>query len=214
MNVPLAFRRAAGLSALALMQSIAAAGSLTVKVGGETGAALGEVGVYAEPAVALAPLKTAPKAEIEQRARKFSPRVSIVQTGTEISFPNNDTVRHHVYSFSPAKIFDIKLYSAGTPGNPGPFDKAGTVVVGCNIHDQMVAYIHVVNTPYFAKTDAAGQARINGLPPGKYVLKAWHYNLANGAAIPEQTLIIADADATASFKLNVKAAITSGAAGY
>ena len=213
MNVHLSFLRAASLSALALMQPIATASVLMVRVSDGAGAALGDVGVYAEPAAAPAPLKSRPKAEIEQKGRKFSPLVSIVQTGTEISFPNNDTVRHHVYSFSPAKIFDIKLYSAGTPGNPGPFDKAGTVVVGCNIHDQMVAYIQVVNTPYFAKTDAAGQARIDGLPPGKYVLKAWHYNLANGAAIPEQALNIADADATVSFKLNVKAA-TSGVAGY
>lgn len=214
MNVHLAFLRAAALSALALIQSVAAAGILTVKVSDGAGAALADVGVYAEPAAAPAPWKTRPKAEIEQKGRKFSPLVSIVQTGTEISFPNNDTVRHHVYSFSPAKIFDIKLYAAGTPGNPGPFDQAGTVVVGCNIHDQMVAYIHVVNTPYFAKTDAAGQARISGLPPGKYVLKAWHYNLGHGVAIPEQALNIADAEATATFKLNVKAATPGGVAGY
>src|SRR4051812_47229167 len=104
MNIHLAFLRVAALSVLALMQAIASAGALTVKVSDGAGAALGEVGIYAEPATALAPLKTTPKAEIEQKGRKFSPRVSIVQTGTEISFPNNDTVRHHVYSFSPAKI--------------------------------------------------------------------------------------------------------------
>jgi len=74
----------------------------------------------------------------------------VVQAGTPILFPNHDKVRHHVYSFSPAKTFELKLYS-GVPGTPVLFDKPGLVVLGCNIHDQMVAYVQVVNTPYFAK---------------------------------------------------------------
>jgi hypothetical protein len=113
-------------------------------------------------------------------------------------------VRHHVYSFSPAKSFELKLYS-GTPGNPILFDKAGTVVVGCNIHDRMIAYIHVVDTPYFAKSDASGNAKLDGLMPGKYRLKAWHYNLPTGEAIPEQTINVSSNDASASFTLNLKA---------
>lgn len=117
------------------------------------------------------------------------PVMTVVQTGAQISFPNNDTVRHHVYSFSPTKPFELKLYS-GTPGSPILFDKPGTVVIGCNIHDQMVAYIQVVNTPYFAKSDDTGQARIADLPLGKYRLKAWHYQLPPSAPPVENEIAV------------------------
>jgi hypothetical protein len=92
------------------------------------------------------------------------PLVSVVQVGATINFPNNDKVRHHIYSFSPAHKFDQKLYS-GQAATPQVFDKAGTVVLGCNIHDKMIAYVKVVDTPYFAKTDGAGAARIELPPP-------------------------------------------------
>jgi len=192
------------MPALAMLTSIACAAPVTVQVSDASGQPLADTAVYAEPASGHLAAKAVRTAEIEQRARKFSPLVTVVQTGTEISFPNNDTVRHHVYSFSPAKIFDIKLYS-GVPGKPILFDKPGTVVIGCNIHDQMVAYIQVVSTPYFAKTDATGKATLDGLVPGKYNLKAWHFNLPAGTRIPEQPLDFSGADTTATFKLNVKA---------
>ena len=102
-------------------------------------------------------------------------------------------------------MFDIKLYS-GQPANPIVFDKPGTVILGCNIHDQMLAYVHVVPTPWFAKTDAAGKAVIESVPAGKYQLKAWHYGLPATAAIPEQAVAISSADLSANFKLNAKAA--------
>lgn len=195
---------AMSIPALALLGSIACAAPLTVQVSDASGQPLADAVVYAEPVAAHALPKPVRTTEIEQKGRKFSPLVTVIQTGTEVSFPNNDTVRHHVYSFSPAKIFDIKLYS-GVPGKPILFDKAGTVVVGCNIHDQMVAYIQVVSTPYFAKTDASGKAILDGLTPGKYSLKAWHFNLAAGAPIPEQALNFSGTETGATFKLNVKA---------
>lgn len=188
---------------LLLRNTLAHCASLTVQVNDASGQPASDTVVYAEPISGQALPKVTRTAQIEQKARKFLPLVTVVQTGTEISFPNNDSVRHHVYSFSAPKIFDIKLYS-GVPSNPEKFDKPGTVVIGCNIHDQMVAYIHVVNTAYFGKTDAAGKVRIDGLPNGKYVLKAWHYALPVGAAIPEEPLTIAGNDASAAFKLNIK----------
>lgn len=112
-------------------------------------------------------------ATIEQRNREFIPFVSIVQTGTRVEFPNRDKLKHHVYSFSPVKIFEIKLY-AGKPMQPVLFDKPGEVAVGCNIHDWMEAYILVVDTSYFAKTDRNGKALIRDLPPGRYRLRLWH----------------------------------------
>ncbi|MCU7370810.1 methylamine utilization protein [Paucibacter sp. O1-1] len=112
------------------------------------------------------------KAEMAQRERQFQPHVLVVQTGTAVNFPNFDTVRHHVYSFSPVKTFDIKLYS-GTPVEPVLFDKPGIATLGCNIHDKMSAHIVVVDTPLFAKTDAQGLLKLD-LPAGEHNLKVWH----------------------------------------
>lgn len=176
------------------------AATLEVDVKDAQGNALTDAAIYAEPLAGALPSRPRP-AEIEQKNRKFMPLMTVVQTGSEIAFPNNDTVRHHVYSFSPAKPFELKLYS-GTPGNPVLFDKPGTVVIGCNIHDRMVAYIQVVNTPFFGKTGDTGKVRIADLPAGKYKLKAWHPQLLMGATMPEQEISIGKHDAAVSISLN------------
>jgi plastocyanin len=111
-------------------------------------------------------------AQMAQQNRQFAPRVLVVQAGTAVSFPNLDTVRHHVYSFSPVKPFELKLY-AGTPSAPVVFDKPGTAVLGCNIHDKMSAWVVVVDTPYFGKTDAAGRAQLD-VPEGEHLVRVWH----------------------------------------
>src|SRR5687767_9462701 len=113
---------------------------------------------------------------IFQVDKEFVPKVSVVLAGTAIAFPNNDTVRHHVYSFSPAKKFELPLYQ-GVPSKPVVFDQPGVVVLGCNIHDWMVAYVYVSESPHFAKSGADGNATITGLPPGAYVVRAWHPQL-------------------------------------
>lgn len=82
-----------------------------------------------------------------------------VYVGTRVTFPNRDNIRHHVYSFSSAKKFELPLY-IGTPAAPVVFDKPGVVALGCNIHDWMLAYIYVLTTPHFAKTAADGKARL------------------------------------------------------
>jgi hypothetical protein len=104
--------------------------------------------------------------------RRFVPRISVIQAGTSVSFPNGDNIRHSVYSFSAPKVFTLKLY-AGVPSSPIVFDKPGIVVLGCNIHDSMVAWVLVVDTPFFAHTDGAGAATLANLPPGRYTLRAW-----------------------------------------
>ena len=179
------------------------AATLEVDVRNVQGDVVRDAAVYAEPANGLAPFKPN-NPEIQQKGRKFLPLMTVVQTGSEIAFPNNDTVRHHVYSFSPAKPFELKLYS-GTPGNPVKFDKPGTVVIGCNIHDQMIAYIQVVNTPYFALSGEASKARIADLPPGKYKVRAWHFQLASGAAVPEKEITVGKEDLAVDFTLNITA---------
>ncbi|MFZ6745176.1 methylamine utilization protein [Undibacterium sp. JH2W] len=191
-----------GMSAALMLASTAQANAV-IQVTDSSGQPVQDAVVYAE--LASGPqLTKAATAEIQQKDKKFMPFVTAVQTGTSISFPNNDTVRHHAYSFSPAKPFELKLYS-GKPAAPIIFDKAGTVVVGCNIHDQMVAYIHIVDTPYFAKTDAAGNARLPAMPAGKYILKTWHPKQAPSAAIPEQNLQIDNNTVNVNIKLNYKA---------
>ena len=113
------------------------------------------------------------KAEIRQRDGEFIPAVTPVRVGTAVSFPNLDDVRHNVYSFSPAKTFSLSLY-LGTPAEPILFDKPGEVVIGCNIHDRMLAYVLALDTTYFGKTGRNGQVELSGLVPGEYELRAWH----------------------------------------
>lgn len=110
---------------------------------------------------------------IQQRDREFIPYVTVVETGTLIEFPNRDPFKHHIYSFSPAKIFEIKLY-ADKPVLPVLFDKAGEVALGCNIHDWMEAYVLVVDTPYFGKTGIEGNSTLQRIPAGHYRVRAWH----------------------------------------
>jgi plastocyanin len=119
------------------------------------------------------PVRSSQRAAIEQRGREFVPYLTIVQKGASVDFPNHDPFKHHVYSFSPAKAFEIKLY-AGKPASPVVFDKTGEVVLGCNIHDWMEAYALVVDTPWFAKTGADGAVRIERVPAGAYRLRLWH----------------------------------------
>jgi plastocyanin len=164
--------RAARALTLLLGCAGAAAASLEASVVTAEGKALEDAAVVIEPVSGLYP-KRQRTVTIEQRDRDFIPFVTIVQTGTLIDFPNRDTFKHHIYSFSPAKVFEIKLY-ADKPGQPVLFDKPGEVALGCNIHDWMEAYILVVNSAYFAKTDKDGRAVIHDVPAGSYRLRVWH----------------------------------------
>jgi len=161
------------------------AAELTVDVIDMAGLPVENAVVYAEPDNPVAMPQVA--AIIEQRGKQFNPLVSVIQTGADVTFPNFDSVRHHVYSFSPAKTFELKLYS-GVPTSPVKFDKAGTVVLGCNIHDTMVAFIQVVDTPYFTKSNKLGKALLRDLPNGGYTLKVWHYALAKDKEVVEKKL--------------------------
>ena len=113
---------------------------------------------------------------VDQVDQEFTPKVTAVLVGTPVRFPNHDNVRHQVYSFSPAKRFELPLY-AGVPAEPVVFDKPGVVVLGCNIHDWMVGYVYVSESPYFAKTGKDGKALLTELPPRAYTLRVWHPQL-------------------------------------
>lgn len=109
---------------------------------------------------------------VAQQNIQFDPFVLIVPVGSTVSFPNRDNVRHHVYSFSPVKKFELKLYGHDETRSV-LFDKAGVAPIGCNIHDQMIAYVVVVDTPFAAKTGADGVAVIHGLPAGAAAMTVW-----------------------------------------
>jgi plastocyanin len=150
------------------------AASLTVRVTDERGRAVNDAVVYAEPEGRSLPLARR-TATMDQKNRQFIPHVLPVQVGTAVQFPNSDDVQHHVYSFSPAKKFQLPLYK-GNPANPEVFDRAGVVTLGCNIHDQMSAFIVVVDTPYFAKT-AGGTATLDDVDAGRYTVKVWNRDM-------------------------------------
>ena len=178
--------------AMSLHAASARAEQLRASVVDQAGAPVADAVVYATPAdlkikdaAAVVPARKRPTAIIDQIKRRFVPLVSVVQTGTAVSFPNRDNIEHDVYSFSPAKRFELHLYH-GVPAEPVVFDKPGLVVMGCNIHDQMIAYLLVVDTPWFAKTDAHGQAAIDGVPGGTYRLTVWHYRMAAPEALPSR----------------------------
>ncbi len=161
----------AGCLAAAATGPLAAA-TLSVTVNDAAGAAVPEAVVFVMPASGRVPAGPPRPAVVEQINREFVPFVLPVQVGASVTFPNRDSVRHHVYSFSPARVFDIKLYT-GVPANPVVFDKPGPVVLGCNIHDWMVGFVYAVETPWFGRTAANGATSIE-LPAGDYEVRVWH----------------------------------------
>jgi plastocyanin len=115
-------------------------------------------------------------AEISQQGQEFQPYVTVIRTGTAVTFPNADAVQHHVYSLSKAKRFEFPRYDPGKKETL-VFEQPGVVVLGCNIHDWMLSYLVVTPTPWFAKTDATGRATPDA-PAGRYRLEVWHPRLS------------------------------------
>ena len=123
-------------------------------------------------------LKTGTTYVIDQINKTYVPHVTIIPAGNKISFPNKDNIRHHVYSFSETKKFELPLYE-GTPTSPVTFNKSGIAVLGCNIHDWMRAYIFISDTPYYGLSGESGSVTIKNIPKGKYSLRVWHPRLKN-----------------------------------
>jgi plastocyanin len=115
-----------------------------------------------------------PVLEMKQKDLTFDPPLLAVQRGTRVEFPNLDDTYHNIFSYSPAKRFDLGRYRSDEKPVPSQvFDVAGLVTLRCDIHEHMRALILVVDTPYFVITDATGHFRLTGLPNGHYTLKAW-----------------------------------------
>jgi plastocyanin len=163
--------RVMGLTYALLCASQAGAASLQVQFADQQGQPLanavvslhGPQGGTANPEPAI----------MDQVHKQFLPAVLAIRSGTRVSFPNRDDIRHQVYSFSPAKRFELRLYK-GTPSEPVLFDKPGLVVLGCNIHDWMLGYIYITEDPWFAVSDETGKLQIDNLPIGRYQVTLWH----------------------------------------
>jgi plastocyanin len=172
----------------------------TIKDG--KGGLVSDAVVYAEKAGAAALAKK--KSIIDQRDQQFVPYVTALQVGTTVIFPNSDNIRHHVYSLSPAKKFDLPLYS-GIPADPVLFDKVGFVTLGCNIHDWMIAYVAVLPTSHFHVTGQDGHAVLRDLPAGQYTVRSWHPSLKGTPDNSAQSIDLAAGDTKqVAFTLDLK----------
>ncbi len=118
---------------------------------------------------------------MDQVNKSFQPQFLLIPQGSAVSFPNSDNIRHHVYSFSKAKPFEIKLYS-GKPEAPITFPDSGVVVLGCNIHDSMEGYIYVSQSHYAGISDVNGKVRIS-VPAKVNKATIWHAYHEQGAEI-------------------------------
>ena len=142
--------------------------SLSVEVLTKKDSKLVNAVVYLTSEQPLPPKSDNSVAHMDQINSQFVPHILVVQRDTLVDFPNSDSIKHHVYSFSPAKTFELQLYKDQQP-EAVAFDKEGRVEMGCNVHDWMLGYIYVVDTPYFGKTDENGRITLD-VPAGEYTV--------------------------------------------
>jgi hypothetical protein len=152
---------------------LAAAAEIHAKVIDQSGKPVEDTVIVARPASGALPTAKPGDEIVDQVDKEFVPYVKPILVGSYVNFPNKDNIRHHVYSFSPANRFELPLYS-GKPAKPVLFDKTGVVVLGCDIHDWMIGYIYVSESPYFAKTPAEGRVAVKDVPAGTYSVRVWH----------------------------------------
>jgi plastocyanin len=143
------------------------------------------------PSITIESAPQLDEAIMDQVNKQFLPRILVVQKNTQVRFPNSDSIKHHVYSFSPAKVFELQLYK-GLNADPLLFSKTGVVELGCNVHDWMLGYIYVVDTPYFAKTDSNGTLSLT-VPEGEYRFVIWNPRIQDPVeSLTEQVSITTD----------------------
>ena len=168
--------------------------SLTLTLSDQEGAAVEDAVIYVVTIDGQHQPSTPQTVEVDQIDKMFVPHVRATTVGSLINFPNSDHTRHHVYSFSEAKTFEVPLYS-GVPAEPTLFEKAGLVTLGCNIHDEMIGYILVLDTPWFAEV-RGGTGAIEDLPAGTLEVEIWHPRLAEGELV-RRTLSVGTSDIVA-----------------
>jgi hypothetical protein len=179
-----------GLACL-LAVSATAPQSLTIQIFDQRGMPVhGAVAEIAPPPGNTRPLAFPWRSAMAQHNQAFQPGTLIVPVGAEVAFPNLDTVRHSIYSFSKIARFQIDLYGRDQTRSQR-FSLPGTVALGCNIHDKMRGYLRVVSTPFAAATDLNGLGTIDGLAPGSYRVTIWHPRLRGAGNETAQTVVFA-----------------------
>jgi plastocyanin len=168
------------------------AAELTISIADARGRAVADAVVIATTRGGERDASPAMPVVMDQVNKAFVPSVLVVRTGTPVIFPNSDTIAHQVYSFSAAKRFELGLYR-GHPHAPIVLDQPGLVVLGCNIHDNMVGYIVVTDSPYFGKSDERGQLRMSALPAAEYDVTIWSPHLPREADMLTQHIKLSDA---------------------
>jgi plastocyanin len=188
---------AAALTGLAALLGVLAcagapAATLVITVQTPDGHAVPGAVVTARPLDGPARKPAPLHAVMDQINRAFAPDLLVIPVGSTVTFPNSDSVSHQIYSFSPAKRFQLPLYH-GKPYPPVHFDQPGVVTLGCNIHDEMVGYLLVTDAPAYGRTDASGVWSAE-VPRGRYQISIWHPRLRDEAADLERELTVRDAD--------------------
>ncbi len=196
-------RRALGLLLTLIVAATvpADAADIAVSVRDQDGNAAIDAVVSVWPADRRAlPSSTSQPHVIDQRDEAFVPFVTVMRRGDTLSFKNSDRTRHHVYSFSQLKPFEMVL-NPGETSQALKLEQSGVAAIGCNIHDKMLAYAFVTDTPWTAQTDAKGQGTIANLPKGKYRVEVWHPRMEMGGG-PEQTIAV-DAHENVTFEVHL-----------
>lgn len=207
---------AGGLAALSLIVSVASvddvrAGNVAVeiRINDPQSRSVADVAVYLLPAGGLPAVgatgaaSTPGTATMDQRDREFVPHILIVEKGTEVQFPNSDNVSHHVYSFSQPNNFEIPLYK-GQAQESIRFEHTGLATLGCNIHDRMLGYILVVDSPYFGLTDRQGVTVIEGVSPGTYQVTVWSPRMSKRSTWVADTIRVSGASDLQAYTYRLK----------
>lgn len=194
---------AAALSLATLAAGAARAGDLAVTLRDARGAPVADAVVTVDVPGRKAPARYAQPLRMSQRDQQFAPTLLVVPVGAEVRVINEDKVRHHVYSFSPPKRFELKLFGRDET-HVVRFDKPGAVALGCNIHDNMAAWVKVVDAGYAAVTDGSGRVVFHDLPAAQAQVRVWKPGLrAPGAQLRAEVAVpaagVAARDFTATF---------------
>jgi plastocyanin len=193
------------LTALLTWPTIAAGAMVTATVVDQDGVPVADAVIALFPDAAAPPppaMRLATQKIIDQRNETFIPLVTIVPKGGQIVFANNDTTKHQVYSFSAIKQFEITL-PQGAKSAPFVFDKPGVAALGCNIHDHMIAYVYVAESPWTAITGKDGHVTISEVPDGAYEARLWHPRLPPARNPPSVHAVIAQTSGAVNFNVRL-----------